>query len=806
MKKLLFCALVFQLSQAFSQNHFYTVPVDAEKNYREHQVDMLSMRLSVDFKPDSALVLGEVTHLFSSLRNRVDSLFFDAPGISFSKVTHNGKVIPYKTNEKGITVFFEKPLQWNAKDSVTFVYTARPKKGIYFIGWNDPTNRSRKQIWTQGQGIDNRQWIPCYDDTNDKLITEVMVKFNKDYKVLSNGTKLKEKDNGDGTKTWHYKMKHPHSVYLLMLGIGVYDIKELKSASGVPIHLWYYPDKADRVESTYRYSKEMFDFFEKEIGVPYPWESYSQIPVQDFMYGAMENTTATVFGDFFLNDARGAIDRGYVGVNAHELAHQWFGDLITARSDPHHWLQESFATHYNMLFEGQAFGKDFYDWSRRNAYNAALEASKKDKYPVAHSQGGSPRHYQKGASVLHMLKYVVGREGYNRGVANYLKKNAYGNVDTHDFMNAIEDATGQPLSWFFDQWVHKGGEPSYAVSFSERINANQKRSGVFLVNQVQELNDQVGLFKMPFEFEIYFEDGSMVSKREWVDKAANEIVIELPEGKKVAYVLFDPNSNVLKSVQFDKPTAMLMEQAKKSKYMIDRYDAWVALQKVPLAEKKDFMISAFNAGDYHPVKSEILKQSLQSKGTEFLALHRSAITDPSAEVRKTMINNAVNPAADLIPDFEKMLQDSSYDVLSTALEKLIIWNPLKAKDYLNQTKGIEGSRAKVVAMKWHELNYLLNNESASLDVLVDYTSVSFEFQTRTSAFNTLKRLGVINDAIIRNALKSSVSSNNRLSGPAADYIRYFNTQVKHRSQIKTVFQMEKWNATETQTIQKIIQE
>jgi aminopeptidase N len=806
MKKILLVFFLFLTANSFAQNQFYTVPTDPEKNYRERQVDMLSMRLIVDFKTDSGIVNGEVTHLFTSLRSKVDSLFFDAPGIQFSKVSHNGKPLQYKTNEKGVTVFFAKPIQWNSKDSVTFIYTAKPKKGIYFIGWNDPSNRSRKQIWTQGQGIDNRHWIPCYDDTNDKLITEVIVKFKSEYKVLSNGTKLKEKDNGDGTKTWHYKMKHPHSVYLLMLGIGVYDVKEIKAASGVPIRLWYYPEKADRVEPTYRYSKEMFDYFEKEIGVPYAWESYSQIPVQDFMYGAMENTTATVFGDFFLNDARGAIDRGYVGVNAHELAHQWFGDLITARSDPHHWLQESFATHYNMLFEGQAFGIDYYDWSRRNAYNSSIEASKKDKYPVAHSQGGSPRHYQKGASVLHMIKYVVGREGYNRGVANYLKKNAYGNVDTHDLMNAIEDATGQPLGWFFDQWVYKGGEPSYEVSFSERIAANQQKSAVFFVKQVQELNDQVGLFKMPFEFEIHFDDGSMMSKREWVDKAANEIVIELPAGKKIAYALFDPNSNVLKTVQFEKSTEMLMEQAKKAKYMIDRYDAWVALQRVPLNQKKDFMINAFKTEKYYPIKSEILKQSLQSSGSEFFEMHKAAINDQWPDVRKTMINNAVNPMADLIPEFEKMLNDSSYDVVASALEKLIIWNPLKAKEYLEKTKGVEGSRAKIVATKWHELNFALNNDVKSMEVLQDYTSVSFEFQTRTGAFNALKRIGVINDAIIANALSASISANNRLSGPAADYLRYFNAQLKYKSQIKTVFQKGKWNAAETQSIQKIIQE
>ena len=134
-------------------------------------------------------------------------------------------------------------------------------------------------------------------------------------------------------------MSHPFSPYLIMIGIGKYDIKETKSVSGLPMHLWYYPDWKDRVESTYKMSEKMVDFYEKEIGIPYPWESYSQIPVQDFMYGAMENVTATVFGDFLFCDERSFLDKPYYSVNAHELAHQWFGDYITARSDAHHWLQ-----------------------------------------------------------------------------------------------------------------------------------------------------------------------------------------------------------------------------------------------------------------------------------------------------------------------------------------------------------------------------------------------------------------------------------------------------------------------------------
>ncbi len=513
---------------------------------REHSVDMQHLKLEVAFEPQKGLVKGIVTHTFIVLQHEVDSIFLDAPGITFKNVKLDGVVTKYKTDKNGITIYPGSTLHWEQTHDLVLEYEATPRKGIYFTGWNDPNNLSRKQIWTQGQGTDNRHWIPCYDEQNDKLTTEVVVTFDKEYKVLSNGTKLNEKDNGNGTKTWHYKMQKPHTTYLMMLGIGKYEIEERKSASGVPIQLWYYPEYKNRVEPTYRYSVEMFDFFEKEIGVPYGWESYSQIPVQDFMYGAMENTTATLFGDFFLVDERSYLDRNYVAVNAHELAHQWFGDLVTARSASHHWLQESFATHYNLTSEREVFGQDHFDWARREAVNKALDASRQDKKPVAHSEAGSVRHYPKGSTVLHMLKYVTSREAFNKSIKHYLEKHKYQNVDSEDLLVAFHETLGKSLDWFWEEWIYKGGEPHYVVTYREETE-NGKQQTVFSVSQEHELSDVVGLFKMPIAFEVHYSDGTKDSKTAWIENQHHEVKLENILSKKVSFVLFDPNSDVMKS-------------------------------------------------------------------------------------------------------------------------------------------------------------------------------------------------------------------------------------------------------------------
>ncbi|MCS7085113.1 MAG: hypothetical protein RMM53_03185, partial [Bacteroidia bacterium] len=223
---------------------------------REHSLDVERVKLQASFDPYAGRVDGKVVHYFKVLQNRVDTLFFDGPGIEIRSVQIGGRDVKFKTVPEGVVVYPNGPLKWDHKDSIVFEYRAFPKKGIYFTGWDDPKGLKRKQIWTQGQGIDHRHWIPCYDDMNDKVVTETIVTFDGKYKVLSNGTLKSVKDNPDGTKTWHYAMSKPHSLYLLMLAIGDYKIKSFTTRRGLPVHLWYYPDHEDRFDNIYKYTLE----------------------------------------------------------------------------------------------------------------------------------------------------------------------------------------------------------------------------------------------------------------------------------------------------------------------------------------------------------------------------------------------------------------------------------------------------------------------------------------------------------------------------------------------------------------------
>lgn len=781
MKKHLSLVLFLLTLSVAGQNKNRIYQYDPGYYMREHNLDFERMRLWVEFEPEKGLVKGKITHFFTPIRETVDSFYLDGPGITIKEAKLNGKDINYKTDANGIAFWPDKTLKWGEKDSLAIVYEAYPRKGIYFIGWNDPDNLSRKQIWTQGQGIDNRHWFPCYDTPNDKLLTEVYVKFNKEYKVLSNGVKVAEKEMKDGTKLWHYKMGHPHQSYLVMLGIGKYEIKESKSKSGTPLYTWYYPEWKDRVEWCYKYNEKIFDFLESEIGVPYGWETYSQIPVQDFMFGAMENTTATLFGDFFMVDARSYNDRNYVAVNAHELAHQWFGDYVSARSGNSHWLQESFATHYNVLAEKECFGQDHFDWQRRMACITSIGTA--DKKAISHSETPTALIYQKGSQVLEMLKYVVGRETYNRSVKRYLLAHKYENVDSDDLLNAFQDESGYGLEWFWDEWVYRGGEPSYNVLF-EDIAIDGKRYSQFTVSQTQTVNDLIGLFKMPIVFEVHYTDGTKDSKIEWIEKESHVVKVANPGNKKIDFVLFDPNSEVMKTVVFEKPFDMLKAQALRAPKMIDRYDAVSSMKKIPLEQKRNILQEAYIKNSFYVIKAEIASQLLEDKDASAIQLVKKALNSNDVQLRKTVVMNTKSIEPSLREDYEKLLTDSSYQTIVTVLEKLCFNFPANTQKYLDITKDIEGTNGKNVKIKWLEIAAAdSNNDRKYIDQLTVYTSNSYEFVTRGNAMAALRKLNSFNETALKHCIDASLSSNSRLASPAMETIRYFCAQPVYKKMI-----------------------
>ncbi len=770
---------------------------------REHSLDITQMTVQVKFDPPKGKVIGKVTHYYKTIQPLVDTVFFDAPAIRIIKAYCNQKEVNFKTTPEGVTIFLNPPLKWGTSGEITFDYEATPRKGIYFIGWNDPQNKSRKQIWTQGQGIDNRHWIPMYDDANDKMITETIVEFDKKYQVLSNGTLISKKENGNYL-TWHYSMTRPHANYLLMLAIGEYGIEQRKTKSGVTVNLYYYPDQPHKIKPTYLYSTECIEFMEQETGIPYPWESYSQVPVQDFMYGAMENTTATIFGDFYHIDDRGFLDRSYYRVNVHELTHQWFGDLITHRSITDIWLHESFATYYPKLFIKKFISQDEYEWNLRSEQNAALEASKKDKLPIRNQNAGTSRFYPKGSAVIDMMNYVFGEEAYKAVIHYYLKKHAYQNVETNDLYQAFQDTLGISPDWFFDQWIYRGGEPHYHVSYKDIILANsQKRFTQIVVKQIHEINELVKYFKMPVVIEVYYTDGTKDSQKVWIEEASHVITIPNTANKNIAFVLFDPGSRILKTITFDKSYEELIAQATNAPHMIDRYDALVALRSFPIEQKRNFLIQSYERETFHAIRSEILEQLINDNQEASYAVIQKAAKDPSVEVRKTLINKTYSIPPQLLPAYEKLLQDSSYNIVTTALEKLLYLFSEKKAQYLKITEKEVGSHASI-KIKWHQYNALYNQAATSKKALVDYTSPSYEFITRKNAMEALIAINYLNEDAVAHLFQAALSSNNRLANPAIETLQYFAKQIPYAQMIDKYYHQNTWLEWQKNILQPIL--
>lgn len=778
--KLSFTVLCFAfVSAAFAQTetthiHYLADPDAAE---RQHSVDITHMKVEVSFQPEKGIVDGTVTHDFMTLQKDIDTLFFDAPGIKILSASMDNAPVNFTVNAEGVVLRFSKKLGWDEKHSVVFKYSATPKKGIYFIGWNQPENKGkadinyiRKQIWTQGQGVDNRYWIPMYDCMNDKFTTETVVTMPNPYKVLSNGKKILVKDLKNGTSVWHYKMEKPHAGYLLMLGIGIYDVKETKTKRGTPVQFWYYPEFKDRVELTSLHTEKMIELLEDETGTPYPWGTYSQIMVQNFLYGAMENTSATIFGDFFTIDARGFKDRNYLGVNCHELTHQWFGDLITARSGNDVWLQESFATFYPKMFFKDLEGDDHYQWSVRGEYNAALAQSEKDFFPVRHTRAGTTRLYPKGSAVLSMLRYQMGDDNFKRFIQHYLAVNGFKNVEAWDFQKAIKDKLGLNYDWFFDQWIHRGGEPHYVVTCQKDLK-NIK----FKISQVHKITGQVRYFKMPMDFTIYYKNGKIDSRKIMVADTFDQTITVPNTGGEIDFVLFDEMNKVMKKVTFIKPYEELVAQAEKARYMIDRYDAVAALSDYSVEKKLEFLKKRFEAEKFYAIRAEIARQL--ANRNDIKDWYSKVVSDPKPEVKNAFMA-ADTLVADHISVYAALLNDSSYVVVENALDKIMNCKQIASDQknkYLESLRTVSGQNNNVHA-KW--LEYAIVNgfggpagKAELVSELVMLCGPDYEFRTRNNASAAIKRIRLCNEAVINHLIDACLSYNSRLKGPSADVLR-----------------------------------
>ena len=411
----------------------------------QENVDFLEGNISVEVNAHEKSIQGYVDYTLEIL-SRTDSVVVDARQMEILGVTVNRKEAEFKYDDSKLVVYrkFREGKQYELR----ILYKASPKKAVYFIGWEDDLPENN-QVWTQGQGKYSSNWVPSFDDMGEKVIYNLEVAFDKSYELAANG-KLSGAEIRDSVRVWKYNMEKPMSSYLLAFTAGLYVKDTLISSSGIPIFLYSYPDSINRKEPTYRYTKEIMDYLEQEIGYPYPWQNYKQIPVRDFLYAGMENTGTTIFSDSYYIDSIGFIDKNFVDVNAHELAHQWFGNLVTELSAEHHWLHEGFATYYSQLAQREIFGEDHYYWK---LFETAEILKANDGEALTDPKASSLTFYEKGAWALVILRDLVGDDVFKNSVREFLGTYQFGTVTIEDFLRIVGQKSQVDLSTYRSEWL-----------------------------------------------------------------------------------------------------------------------------------------------------------------------------------------------------------------------------------------------------------------------------------------------------------------------------------------------------------------
>ena len=552
-----YCFLLLFTSIAFSQ--------------QSKSVDFRSVLGKLIINPAEKEISGDVVYEFKVISS-IDSICVDAQNMAFSNLLINNRKVDYKNSGKKLILYngYHK-----GKNTLSFHYLAKPKQALYFVGEND-----NLQIWTQGQGKYTSHWFPSFDDANEKVVFNLDVTFDKNFQVVSNGV-LQNRETFQDKNVWHYRMKKPMSSYLLALAIGKYEIDNQVSKSGSSLQMYMEPNDITKYESTYYKSKFIFDFLEKEIGFNYPWKVYKQIPVRNFLYAGMENTSATIFSRDFVVDEIGFNDRNYVNVNAHELAHQWFGDLVTAESGKDHWLQEGFATYYALLAEKEIFGDDYFNYKLYQNAQQLKAASKTDTIPILSEKASSLTYYQKGAWALHVLRTRIGETVFRKAVTNYLKKHAFQNVNSNDFLLEVQKLTAYDLVSFRKKWLETSGFDS-----AEAKEIQSKSEFIKTLFEIQKLREK------PF-----------AEKKDYFEKIMNSEVY-FPAKEAVIFQI--------EKVPFDEK-ATLLNLAMKINEVHVRQAIAKTMNEIP-AQFKDLYFSLLNEESY--ITREMVLGTIWSKYPE----------------------------------------------------------------------------------------------------------------------------------------------------------------------------------------------
>jgi aminopeptidase N len=707
MKRLLIYLYSFILTGSLSAQDSIQAPKDpALLIYRAafpHINDLVHTKLDVRFDYARSYMYGKAWITLKPHFYPTDSLSLDAKGMDIKEVAvlKGNQTLPLKYNYDGTTllIHLDKTYRYTENYSIYINYTAKPNelkaqgsaaitdaKGLYFINPLGTDKDKPTQIWTQGETESSSVWFPTVDKPDQKCTEEISMTVPAKYVTLSNGKLVSQVKNADGTRTDNWKMDLPHSPYLFFMGVGDYAIVH-DTYKGKDVNYYVEPAYASVARRIFGLTPEMMGFYSRILGMEYPWPKYSQMTARDYVSGAMENTTATLHTDALQQDARQLADGNkYEDYVAHELFHQWFGDLATTESWSNLTLNESFANFSETIWAEYKHGKDagdatnFHDIEKYLADPSNPSKNLVRFYYTDREAMFDMVTYSKGGRILNMLRNYVGDSAFYKSLNLYLNNFKFKNAEAQNLRLAFEQVTGQDLNWYWNQWYYGSGHPIFDISYNYD---DAKKMALVVINQIQKTGK---IFRIPLAIDVY-EDGVKTRHKIWLDKESDSFYF--PYSKKPDLINVDGDKIILCQKTDNKTLENFIYQYNKAGLYLDRREAieyCAEHQDEPAAQAllrqavKDryfeLRIMAMNSID---LEKPGVKAALEP------ILLELAAKDPDHTVQGTAIGLLGTYKKPAYKDlFLKKTDDSSYTVAGNALTALSLLDEAQAYQLANE--------------------------------------------------------------------------------------------------------------------------
>jgi aminopeptidase N len=602
----------------------------------DRKVDITHVKLDVTPNFKDRTVVGTVTIEFTPIAKPLSEIKLDAVDLNIYRVWSDAGLAGWTSTKEDLTVTFEPAIEPGAKVRLNVLYDAQPEQGLYFRTPELGYPAEDMHCFSQGESREGRYWFPCYDYPNERFSTEVICHVPPDMTVVSNGRLVAEQtDAGTGLKAVHWRQDKPHVNYLIALVAGTFAKIEARHGS-VPLAFYTPASQIGLAAASFEGTDDMVSFFEQETGVPYPWDKYDQVAVDDFVAGGMENTSLTILtsNTLFAPEMEN-IDTSTMLV-AHELAHQWFGDYVTCKDWANVWLNEGFATYYENLYQGHRFGPAEFSYGMFHdslRILADTEATRPifDRAYKSESEQFDYRAYQKGGWVLHMLRARLGDDVFRRCIRTYLTRYALSTVTTDDLRGVAEEVSGQSLDRFFDQWIFGPGVPKLKVTYTW---SDKTRLAKVSVRQTQADDGKARVFEIPTQVR-FMVHGRPVDRDLLLDQPQQDFYFPLAAEPNI--VRFDPKYTVLASVTFDVTKAMLYEQLRQDDDAMGQVLACQALAKEDDKKTVEHLAEALNGAAFYGVRQEAAEALRKIHSDEAFDSLAKSIKQPDARVRRTVV-------------------------------------------------------------------------------------------------------------------------------------------------------------------------